>query len=272
MPVVTTATGVRLCWDAFGDPAAPPLLLIQGLGAHLLGWRAELCQEIADAGFHVVRFDNRDVGLSQKFPAGGYAVADMAADAHGLLTTLHLAPAHVVGQSMGGVIAQQLALDHPEAVRSLALVYTAPSAAYFVGRDLVDERMARPRARDRADAAELYVRNEEPCLSPGYPADLDWLRELGGQMYDRDPVGVERQLAAVLASGDRTDDLRRITVPTTILHGDGDRLISPVASKALHDAMPDSRLRIFEGMGHELPRPLWPDIVAELVANARRAR
>ncbi|GAA1835384.1 alpha/beta hydrolase [Pseudonocardia ailaonensis] len=272
MPIATTPSGVRICWDAIGDAGAEPMLLIQGLGAHLLGWRAELCREIADAGFRVVRFDNRDVGLSQKFPAGGYGVADMAGDAHGLLAALELAPAHVVGQSMGGLIAQQLVLDHPEDVRSLGLVYTAPGSAYFTGRDLVDERMAAPRARDRAEAVELYLRNEQPCLSPGYPADLDWLRELGGLMDDRghDPDGVERQMAAVLTSGDRTDALRGVTVPTTILHGDGDRLISAVASKALHEAVPGSRLTILPGMGHELPRPLWPEIVAELTANARR--
>jgi pimeloyl-ACP methyl ester carboxylesterase len=172
------------------------------------------------------------------------------------------------------VIAQQLVVDHPSVVRSLALVYTAPSTAYFTGRDLVDERMALPRATNRTWAVELYLRNEQPCLSPGYAADLDWLRELGGQMYDRDydPDGIERQLAAMLTSGDRTEALRGVTAPTTILHGDGDRLVSAVASKALHEAIPGSRLTVLPGMGHELPRPLWSEIVGELAANARRAR
>jgi pimeloyl-ACP methyl ester carboxylesterase len=274
MPLVTTPRGVELCYDTFGSPEHPPLLLIQGLGAHMLGWRHELCQAIADAGFRVVRFDNRDVGLSQKFPAGGYDERDLAADAYGLLQALRIRSAHVVGQSMGGMIAQQLVLDHPAAVASLALVYTAPSTAYFAGADLVDERMALPRAGNRAEAVELYLRNEEPCLSPGFPADLEWLRELGGQMWDRcyDPDGIERQFAAVASSGDRTDALAGVTVPTTIIHGDGDRLISPVASKAMHETIPGSRLTIFPGMGHELPRALWPEIVAELAANAERAR
>jgi pimeloyl-ACP methyl ester carboxylesterase len=189
MPIITTPTDVRICYDTFGDPDRPPLLLIQGLGAHMIGWRPGFCQRIADAGFHVVRFDNRDVGLSQKFAEGGYDLSDLAADAHGLLVALGLDPAHVVGQSMGGMVAQQLVLDHPEAVRSLGLLYTSPSSAYFTGADLVDDRMAVPRARDRAEAVELYLRDEEPCLSPGYPADLDWLRELGGRMWDRDHAG-----------------------------------------------------------------------------------
>ncbi|ODU07484.1 MAG: hydrolase [Pseudonocardia sp. SCN 72-86] len=272
MPIATTPDGVRVCWDAIGDPADPPLLLIQGLGAHLLGWRAEFCRELAAAGFRVIRFDNRDVGRSQRFPDGGYGIADMAADAHGLLLALDLAPAHVAGQSMGGAIAQQLALDHPTAVRSLGLVYTAPSADYLVGRDLVDERMELPRPRTRAEAGELYLRNEGPCLSPGYPADLAWLRELGGLMYDRglDPEGIERQLAAVTAFGDRMADLHDLAMPTTILHGDGDRLVSTDAATALHEAIPGSRLTVLPGMGHELPRPLWPQIVAELATNTRR--
>ncbi|MFC4948838.1 alpha/beta fold hydrolase [Pseudonocardia sp. GCM10023141] len=273
MPIVTTPTGVRLCYDTFGDPDSPPLLLIQGLGAHLLGWRHELCQHIADAGFHVVRFDNRDVGLSQKFPQGGYDLTDLAADAHGLLAALDLAPAHVVGQSMGGMIAQQLALDHPEAVRSLALLYTSPSTAYFAGADLVDDRMAMPRAQTREEAVELYLRNEEPCLSTGYPADLDWLRELGGLMWDRDydPDGIVRQFEAIIEAKDRTEALRDVALPTAILHGDGDRLISASASKAMHEEIPGSTLTIFPGMGHELPRALWSEIIALIAANAGRA-
>ncbi len=273
MPYVSTSDGVRLCYDTFGDPKAPPLLPIQGLGGHMLGWRSGLCTAIADAGFHVVRFDNRDVGLSQKFPEGGYTVADMAADSAGLLGALGFDSAHIVGQSMGGVIAQQMVIEHPERVRSLALIYTSPSLRFFAGRDLIDERVAEPRARNRADAIELYLRNEAPCLSPGYRADFDWLRRLGGLMYDRDydPEGTERQLAAIAAVSDYTAALRHTRVPTTILHGDGDRLVDPAAAKALHEAIPGSTLTLFPGMGHELPQPLWDDIVARILENSRRA-
>ncbi|WP_216587978.1 alpha/beta fold hydrolase [Streptomyces brasiliscabiei] len=274
MSMITTPTQVSLCYDTFGDPGRPALLLIQGLGAQMLGWRAALCRQLADAGFHVVRFDNRDVGLSQKFPQGGYTLADMANDAAGLLTALGIPAAHIVGQSMGGMIAQQLTLDHPTRVLSLALIYTAPSTDFVAGRDLVDERTQRPRARDEDEAIALYLDNEAACASPGYPQDIAWLRELGGQMYHRgyDPDGVVRQVEALDNSPDRAPHLHRINVPTTIMHGDGDRLIDPAASQAMHGLIPDSKLTIHHGMGHELPRPLWPEIVTQIRDNAARGR
>ncbi|MDX3732661.1 alpha/beta fold hydrolase [Streptomyces caniscabiei] len=274
MTLVTTPTGVSLNYDTFGDPDRPPLLLIQGLGAHMLGWRADLCRQLADEGFHVLRFDNRDVGLSQKFPQGGYTLADMADDTAGLLTALDISAAHIVGQSMGGMVAQQLALDHPTRVLSLALIYSAPSTAFIAGRDLVDERTQRPRARDQDEAIALYLDNEAVCASPGYAQDIAWLRELGGQMYQRnyDPDGVVRQVVALDNSPDRTPHLHRITIPTTIMHGDGDRLIDPRASRAMHELIPDSTLTIHHGMGHELPRPLWPEIVTQIRDNTIRGR
>lgn len=273
MPIASTSRGVKIYYDTFGDPTAPPLLLIQGLGAHLLGWHPDLRAAIADAGFRVIRLDNRDVGLSQKFPRGGYGLADMAADAAGVLSSLGIDSAHVVGQSMGGMIAQELVLDHPDRVRSLTLIYTAPNHHGAIsGHDLVDERMAMPHARNRAEAVELYLRGEAVCSSPGYPTDVDWLQELGGLMYDRDydPDGAARQLDAIMTSPDRSDVLAEIAVPTTIVHGDGDRLIGPAAAAALHEAIPGSELTIFPGMGHELPRALWGDIIELIRANAGR--
>lgn len=275
MPYASTPAGVRICYDTFGDPKAPPLLLIQGLGAQLLGWHAELCEAIANAGFHVVRFDNRDVGLSQKFPEGGYVLADMAADTAGLLGALGIDSAHIVAQSMGGMIAQELAIDHPECVRSLTLIYTAPNHhTALIGHDIIDERMALPRAKNRADAVELFVLNEAGCSSPGYRTDVEWLRQLGGLSYDRDydPDGAARQLAAIFTSPDRSDALGQIAVPTTILHGDGDQLIDPAAAKTLHKAIIGSTLKIFPGMGHELPRPLWTDVVSLIRDNAAAAQ
>jgi pimeloyl-ACP methyl ester carboxylesterase len=272
MTLVTTPTGVSINYDTFGDTDHPPLLLIQGLGAHMLGWRADFCRQLADVGFHVLRFDNRDVGLSQKFPRGGYTLADMADDTAGLFTALDIPAAHIVGQSMGGMVAQQLALDHPARLLTLTLVYTAPSTAYIAGRDLVDERTHRPRARDRDEAIALYLDNEAVCASPGYPQDTAWLRELGGQMYDRDydPDGILRQMESLDNSPDRTPHLHRITVPTTILHGDGDRLIDPDGSKVMHELIADSKLTIYPGMGHELPQPLWPQIITQIRDNTAR--
>ncbi|MDX3458539.1 alpha/beta hydrolase [Streptomyces sp. ME02-8801-2C] len=272
MTIVTTPDGVSLNYDTFGDPDRPPLLLIQGLGAHMLGWRADFCGQLADAGFHVLRFDNRDVGLSQKFPQGGYTLADMANDTAGLLTALDIPTAHIVGQSMGGMVAQQLALDHPTRVLTLALVYTAPSTDFIGGRDLVDERTHRPWARNRDEAIALYLENEAVCASPGYVQDTAWLRELGGQMYDRDydPDGILRQMESLDNSPDRAPRLHRVTVPTTILHGDGDRLIGTEGSKVMHGLIADSELAIYPGMGHELPRPLWPQIITQIRDNAAR--
>ncbi|MES5820850.1 alpha/beta hydrolase [Streptomyces sp. RG80] len=272
MPLVTTPTGVSLNYDTFGDPDHPPLLLIQGLGAHMLGWHADLCRQLADAGFHVLRFDNRDVGLSQKFPQGGYTLADMASDTAGLLTALDIPAAHVVGQSMGGMVAQQLALDHPTRVLTLALIYTAPSTDFIAGRDLVEERTQWPRAHDRDEAIALYLDNEAVCASPGYAQDIAWLRELGGQMYDRDydPDGILRQMEALDNSPDRAPSLHRVTAPTTMLHGDGDRLIGAEGSKFMHELITDSELTIYPGMGHELPRPLWPQIITQIRDNTAR--
>lgn len=274
MTHLTTSGEVSLGYDTFGDPGLPPVLLIQGLGAHLLGWRAGFCRQLADAGFHVIRFDNRDVGLSRKFPQGGYTLADMADDTADLLTALGISAAHVAGQSMGGMIAQELTLRHPSRVRSLALIYTAPSRDFLAGRKLVENRMDRPRARDRDEAITLYLDNEAACASPGYPQDTAWLRELGGLMYDRDydPDGIQRQLAALDRSPGRTPRLHHIAVPTTIVHGDGDQLINPAAAKLMHQQIPDSTLTILPGMGHELPRPLWTDIVEQIRHNTVRER
>ncbi|MDX3798349.1 alpha/beta hydrolase [Streptomyces sp. AK04-3B] len=272
MTVITTPAGVSLNYDTFGDPGNPPLLLIQGLGAHMLGWRADFCRQLADEGFHVLRFDNRDVGLSQKFPQGGYTLADMANDTAGLLTALDIPAAHIVGQSLGGMVAQQLTLDHPTRVLTLALVYTAPRTDFLPGRDVIDERTQVPRARNRDEAITQYLENEAVCASPGYPQDTTWLRDLGGQMYDRDydPDGVLRQLQALYASPDRTSRLHGITAPTTILHGDGDLLIDPDGSRVMHELIADSKLTVYRGMGHELPPQLWPQIITQIQDNTAR--
>lgn len=268
---IATRSGVSLSYDTIGDPGNPPLLLIQGLGAHLLGWHPEFCAQIADAGFFVIRHDNRDIGLSQKHRNGGYTLTDMARDSAELITALGLPSAHIVGQSMGGMIAQEQAIAHPETVRSLTLIYTTAHPDHIL-IEAVEERRRFPQARTRAEAIELFVRNEEPCASPEYPHDEVWLRELGGLMYDRDddPAAADRQLAAIYASPNRRLALPEITVPTAILHGDSDRLIDPAAAKELHDLIPGSTLTIFPGMGHSLPRDLWKDIVTIITQTARK--
>ncbi|MBT2273606.1 alpha/beta fold hydrolase [Rhodococcus qingshengii] len=268
---VATATA-RLSYDTVGDPDSPPVILIQGLGAQSLGWHPDFCRTLADTGYHVIRPDNRDVGLSQKFPAGNYTLGDMAADIAGLIRALDIDTAHIVGQSMGGMIAQELALREPALVRSTTLIYTCAHPDR-IDTGAIAERGENlttvPADRDQAIAA--YLENESYCAGTAYPADIDWLTDLGGQLYDRDPTSdaVPRQFDAVLSSRDRRPLLPSIDTPTAILCGDSDRLIDPQASTELHHLIPRSTLTIFAGMGHSLPRPLWKDIVDIIDTNCR---
>lgn len=270
---ITTATAT-LSYDTVGDPSHPPLLLIQGLGAQSLGWHPDLCRMLADAGYHVIRPDNRDVGLSQKFPAGDYTLGEMAVDTAGLIIALGLGPVHVVGQSMGGMIAQELMIRFPRLIRTAALIYTCAHPDR-INTDAVTERgeslTVAPTTREEAIA--MYLENEAYCASPAYPPDTSWLAELGGQMYDRDPASdaVTRQFAAILTSRDRRPLLPSVDIPTAIITGDSDRLIDPEASTELHHLLPHSTLTVHRGMGHSLPQPLWTDIVASVDLNCRAA-
>jgi pimeloyl-ACP methyl ester carboxylesterase len=275
MPLLTTAAGKIINWDDFGNESNPPLVLIQGFSAQMLGWHPEFCQRLAEAGFHVIRFDNRDVGRSEHYPNEDYGMADLADDTAALIDGLGLESAHIVGQSMGGMIAQYLAVNHRSAVRSLGLMYTSATLQHLIGAsdaiDAVDALETGPQTREEFTAS--YVATEANCASASYPQDVRWLAELGGQMFDAgvDPTGIQRQLKCILGYTDRADDDRTITVPTAILAGDSDRLINHIASKQLHELIPGSTLRIFPGMGHEVPRALWNEIVALLGENARRA-
>ncbi|MCW2953531.1 MAG: alpha/beta hydrolase fold protein [Conexibacter sp.] len=281
---VEVGGGARLCWQAFGDPADPPLLLIAGLGQQLVSWPDGFCEPLAARGLHVVRFDNRDVGrstranvpppttprlLAGRFRPGQYVLADLARDAAGLLTALELAPAHVVGASMGGMIAQTLAAQHPELVRSLVSIMSTTGAAR-VGRpapSTLRRMLARPTA-DRDVAIERSVAMFRHIGSAGFPFDAAAVRALAGLSYDRghDPAGTGRQLAAIIRSGDRTAELRRIAAPTLVLHGDRDRMVHPSGARATAAAIPGARLETIAGMGHDLPVGAWPRLV-ELVAD-----
>jgi pimeloyl-ACP methyl ester carboxylesterase len=264
----------RIGYDEFGDPGAPPLVLIQGLSAQRLGWRPGFCERLADAGFHVLRFDNRDVGQSQRYPDGGYSLSDMALDVVGFLDALDIETAHVVGQSMGGIIAQFFAEEHPNRLRSLGLLYTAASIRHFIGADDVVGRADAAPPTTREEFIEFYPASESICASPAYPQDVAWLTEVAGEIWDHgfDADGVGHQLQAVLAFTDRLDEARTITAPTAIIAGSNDALIDSAASVELHELIAGSTLRVFPGMGHELPEPLWDEIVDALASNARRVR
>jgi pimeloyl-ACP methyl ester carboxylesterase len=290
VPVKTMpANGIDLAYETFGDEDARPLLLVMGLGTQMLAWHDDLCALLVDRGFFVVRFDNRDIGLSTHLhdaPApnlmaalGGdtssasYRLEDMADDTAALLDALGIDSAHVVGASMGGMIAQTLVITHPERVRSLTSIMSTSSPA--IGsptQEALAVLLAAP-ATSREDAVQRAITSYRVIGSPGYPLDEEWLADIAGTAYDRgyDPVGVARQLLAIHASGDRTAALAGVRVPTLVVHGDRDPLVQVEGGRATAAAVPGAELLVLEGMGHNLPRQLWPTIVDRLVALADRA-
>ena len=280
------ANGIELAYETFGDPGDPAVLLVMGLGTQMLAWPDPLCDDLAGRGFHVIRYDNRDVGLSSHFddlPVPTlrdimlrrnipYSVGDMAADAVGLLDALGVPAAHVVGASMGGFIAQSLALQAPTRVLSLTLMMTS-TGSRLVGqaRPKLYSRLVRRRhIKDRDAAAAAAVETFRLIGSTGFEVDEEHLRDIGGRSYDRrhDPAGYLRQLAAVSAQPNRTRDLRRLTVPTVVLHGLHDPLVASSGGLALARAIPGARFVGYAGMGHDLPRALWPRFVDEIVTVA----
>ena len=273
MPELVKTDGGVVHYDVIGDPQAPAVVLIEGLGAHMIAWREEFCRPLVEAGFRVVRLDNRDVGRSQRYPDGGYTLSDLAEDTHQLIEHLTVRPAHVVGQSMGGMVAQHLATEHPEDVASLSLIYTAPSAEYVTGVRRVDALREAPRAATREEAIDLHVESERICASGGYSWDEAWKRELAGLMWDRgyDPDGVIRQCQALLTDQLDPQALAGLEIPVLIVHGTNDALIPHAAGVSLHDAIPGSELWLIEGMGHDLPVELIPALTGRIVTHARLA-
>jgi len=283
-----TGNGVTLCYETFGDPAAPPLLMVMGLGMQMIAWPDELCGELAAEGFHVVRFDNRDSGRStflsarppslarivtRRFSAEQYTLEHMAGDAAGLLAALDLAPAHVVGASLGGMVAQTLAARHPDSVRTLTSIMATTGSRFRGLPEMGALRVLLQRAPERREAfVEHFVRVFELIGSPGFERDTDELREQAGRSYDRgtNPAGTARQLAAVLKSGNRTKQVRAIRAPTLVVHGTKDRLARPSGGRATADAIPGAELMLIEGMGHDLPRGVWPRVVAAIGERAQR--
>jgi pimeloyl-ACP methyl ester carboxylesterase len=282
---------VELCYETFGSPEAPPMLLVMGLGAQMLLWDEGLCQRLADNGFWVIRYDNRDVGRStilRHLPAptmaqflrrdpgaAGYTLADMAADAVGLLDHLQIEAAHVVGVSMGGMIAQLMAINHPRRVLSLVSIMSS-TGSRRVGRThpmLYTRLLRRPRF-DRTAYIEDFLATYRIIGSRRYPADPERRRALAARCYDRGyhPAGASRQLAAIVAAPDRTSSLAGVTVPTTVIHGDADALMDVSGGRATAHAIPDARLVVIPAMAHDMPPVLWPPIIEAIVANASRVR
>jgi pimeloyl-ACP methyl ester carboxylesterase len=284
------ANGIELCYQEMGDPEGEPLVLIMGLATQMIAWDEEFCAMLAERGFRVVRFDNRDIGRSSKLrdagvpgtldmligrrPAAPYLLRDMAADTVGLMDHLGIESAHVVGASMGGMIAQTIAIEHPERTRSLVSIMSTtgsrrvghPSYRTF-GLLLGD------RPREREAMIERAVKTFKVIGSPGYPFEEERVRDLAARSYDRghSAAGIARQLHAITASGDRTPGLRKLQVPTAVIHGRNDVLVNPSGGRATAKAIPNARLKMIDGMGHDMPRALWPTFAEEIACNAARA-
>jgi len=281
--------GITLCYETFGDAGDPPVLLVMGLGTQMIAWHEDFCRELAERGFYVISFDNRDVGhsthvsgppptvaqlLTRSRRAARYSLADMAEDAAGLLRELGLEPAHVVGASMGGMIAQVIAARHPRSVRSLVSIMSN-TGSLLSGQPSL--RVYSTFLRQAPPEREAYIRHMTAVFeligSPAPRRDLQQVRELVAQSYDRDhdPAGTGRQLAAIIASGNRTAELRRIVAPTLVIHGAADRLVGPSGGRATARAIPGAQLMIVDGMGHDLPLELWPRIIDAIAGHAAAA-
>jgi pimeloyl-ACP methyl ester carboxylesterase len=281
--------GITLCYETVGDPADPTALLVMGLGTQMIAWQDDFCRELAGRGLQVVRFDNRDIGRSTHLRgrpptvpqlllrskrAGLYNLADMADDAAGLLRELDLAPAHVIGASMGGMIAQTLTARHPESVRSLVSIMSNTGNRWS-GQP--SPRVYGALLRRAPPEREAFVRHMEGVFkaigSKGLRRDDEDIRRLAGASYDRDhdPAGPGRQLAAIIASGDRTPELRKISAPTLVVHGTADPLVSPSGGRATARAIPGAELMKVQGMGHDLPRAVWPRLIDAIAELARKA-
>lgn len=271
---------VRLYYELSGPIDGDPLVLIHGLGAQMIAWYPGLIALLEAEGFRVLRFDNRDVGLSQKFetPAGGgspYDIHAMANDVVELLDHVGFSGAHIAGQSMGGMIAQQVAIDHPEYVHSLVSIYSSPAPGFMVDDPEVQAVRSETPEREREGAIAQYVRRERMSGYDGF--DEEWMHNFAAQVVDRDwdPAGADRQEAAVLHSPDRRPALANVMVPAAVIHGRDDRLIGFDGGVATAVALPNAELHIFTDMGHQLPPRYWPDFVrifCRVRDRVRRAR
>ena len=274
-PLLATVGDVDLCYETFGGAEQPTVLLIMGLGFQLIHWPEDFCRQLAAEGLRVVRFDNRDAGRSTHLPGRRYTLEDMADDAVGLLNALAVESAHVVGASLGGMVAQSMAIRHPGRVRSLASIMST-TGRRGKGRTSIRvfrHLLTRP-PRTEMEAIERRVRVFSTVGSPGFPQDLDELRRVTGLAFQRDPdarEGRRRQHRAVRAARDRTEALRQLTVPTVVIHGTEDPMCHSSGGRATAEAIPGGRLELITGMGHDLPRGAWPQLIRAIAENAGRA-
>lgn len=293
MPNVT-ANGIQLEYDTFGDKSSSALLLIAGNGTQLLFWDTEFCELLAKTGLFVIRFDNRDAGLSTKFDEAGvpdimaaikaamegeqvaaaYSLDDMADDCVGLLDALHIEKAHICGASMGGMIAQVVAYRHPQRVLSLTSIMSNTGNPHLPqGKPEAIAAVVAPPPTERTAYIEHNMNVWRKIWSPGFPFEEKRARAYLAKSYDRSyyPQGMARQNMAILSHGDRTSSLSSIKAPTLVIHGSGDPLIPVEAGKDTARVIPGANLLIIDGMGHDLPTGAWPEIVAAISRHIKQA-
>ena len=291
-----SANGIQLEIEDHGSPQGEPLLLIMGLGMQLVAWHEDFVESLVQRGFRVIRFDNRDIGLSENFDRFGapklgldmlrfaigmrvsspYTLADMAADSVGILDALGIPKAHICGASMGGMIAQQIAVRHPDRVKSLTLMMSSTGARKLPGPSMKVRGAMLGRPKDPTNVESViahYVELYRLIGSPGYPPADGYVRsrlQLSVRRSYR-PAGTARQMVAIAADGDRSPLVAQIRVPAQIIHGAADPLVPLAAGRDLAAKIPDAELDVIEGMGHDLPVALWPRFVAGIATAAGRA-
>ena len=284
------ANGIRLAYEEFGDPAHPAVLLIMGLGTQMIAWPESLCRGLAQRGYRVIRFDNRDIGLSEKLEGRRvpailkllayqrlnwdlevpYTLHDMALDAVGLLDSLGIPHAHIVGASMGGMIAQLVAGEHSERTLSLVSIMSTSGHKSLPSPDLKVARqlLSRPRSNDRQALLEHSMRTLRVIGSPAYQASDEELKAKVVASASRSyyPAGFLRHMAAIAASGDRVETLKKITAPSLVIHGNDDVLVPVACGIDTARYISGARLQLIDGMGHDFPQPLMPYFV-ELIGD-----
>jgi len=277
---------VEIAYDSFGDPSSPPMLLIMGLGAQMIRWDDAFCKALAAQGHWVIRFDNRDVGLSTKYDQAGvpdlmsliqgkkvevpYTLKDMAADAIGLLDSLGIDSADVVGVSMGGMIAQTMAVHYPRRVRTLTSIMSStgnPNLPRSTPEAM--EVLLSPAASNRDDYIKDQIKAAKVLHGPKYPLNEEYVRDYAARSYDRcyHPQGFARQLGAILGSGSRSDALADVKIPTLVIHGTVDPLVPVEGGKDTARSIPGAELLIIEGMGHSFPVEVVPQILQSILKH-----
>jgi pimeloyl-ACP methyl ester carboxylesterase len=289
MPESTCTVGeIEICYETFGDPGHPAILLIMGLGTQMVAWHEDFCADLAARGFFVIRHDNRDIGrsthldhlpvpslaqLARRDRNAPYTLADMAADSVGLLDHLGIESAHIVGASMGGMIAQTLAIRFPRRALTLTSIMSN-TGGFWNGQPALTmyALLLRPGPRDREGFIEHGVEVFTKIGGSGYEPDVEDLRTIAAMSYERghDPRGSQRQLWAIVADRDRRADLRRLRLPATVVHGAEDKLVRPSGGRATAKAIPGAKLVEVPGMGHGLPRGAWPVILGAIEDTANR--